>query len=87
MASAKALTDALMLIELPEKIRELERSLANQQTHLYNPRTKTKVPPEELDRLHAQHDQDQRKLESLRKQLTYLTQPPVVATPKPRGRS
>lgn len=70
---AKALTDALQLIELPEKIRELERRVAHQQTNLYNPRTKTKVSAAELERMHSQLDTDQRELDSLRRTLRGLT--------------
>ena len=85
MASAKALPDALALIELPEKIRELERSLTHQQTLLYNPRTKSKVTPAELERMHNQLKEDQHKLDGLRKQLAYLTQPPSAAKLRPSG--
>jgi hypothetical protein len=73
MGSAKALPDALALIELPETIRQLEAKVAHQQTALYNPRTKTKVPAPELARMHAQLQADQEQLAKLRRRLRELT--------------
>jgi hypothetical protein len=73
MPSAKALPDALALIELPETIRALEAKVSHQQTALYNPRTKSKVSAEELERMHQQLRADQRELESQRRRLRELT--------------
>ena len=73
MDSDKAIVDALELIELPKKIKQLEDLIAQQQKRFSNPRTKTKVTRIEFERLREKLVTDRKQLSEYLRQLDELT--------------